>query len=131
MRDMTWDYLKPDLTNALERGDVDEALKVWTARWELATLQAAALCEVEVTPAMAGRAAGELAQDMSGDLPIPKQRAHLPLRVRQVRRTWSLMKSCLHEQEQAHTFLALVKASCVDWDDERVANPGSGTTATN
>eukprot|EP00971_Amphidinium_carterae_P289317 5744258-Amphidinium_carterae.1 len=111
MRRTEWHHLKCELDEALGNNNVNEALRLWTSRWELATLHGAALCEteVEITPSMAGRAHGEILVHPPAAPPIPKHRSHMPLKVRQIRRTWSLMKTCLMDHTKAVTFLELVR----------------------
>eukprot|EP00971_Amphidinium_carterae_P171473 3399050-Amphidinium_carterae.2 len=59
---------------------------------------------------MAGRALGETAAVDRSPSMATKQSSHLPLHIRQLRRTWSLMKNCLADQSRAESFADSVRA---------------------
>eukprot|EP00971_Amphidinium_carterae_P001506 30142-Amphidinium_carterae.1 len=58
---------------------------------------------------MEGRSRGEIGH--FDEQPVSRTTCHLPLAVRQLRRTWSMMKSWLLSSERANTFLERVNLS--------------------
>eukprot|EP00971_Amphidinium_carterae_P353015 6492797-Amphidinium_carterae.1 len=109
LAELDWVHGKDEFHDAIDNVRIDDALAIWTERWESATLYSAALNDVETTPAMTGRALGETLTTPRSPQ-VPATSAHLPLQVRQLRRTWSLMKSWLLSQDKLSTFLELAKS---------------------
>eukprot|EP00971_Amphidinium_carterae_P005665 112520-Amphidinium_carterae.1 len=109
LENMPWAYHQDELGRAMEAGDVDLALdsslEAWTERWEAATISAAEELEITVSEHMRGRARGEIAPLMTNTTQIPARSAHLPLAIRQLRRSWSMMREWLVESARADTFL--------------------------
>eukprot|EP00971_Amphidinium_carterae_P351913 6492335-Amphidinium_carterae.1 len=100
---MPWEHLQQQFQTAMLDEDVDSALQFWSERWEQATIQAADDLGIQTSIAMEGRAKGELAE-MVAPHPVATKNRHLPLELRQLRRTWSMMKTWLLEDAQATSF---------------------------
>eukprot|EP00971_Amphidinium_carterae_P171331 3396418-Amphidinium_carterae.1 len=90
---MKWDHSQDLFQCAMRDRDVDSMLQHWTDRWEAATIQAAENLCVKTTTSMEGRSHGDIGR--FGEQPISRTSCHLPLGGRQLRKTWSMMKSWL------------------------------------
>eukprot|EP00971_Amphidinium_carterae_P135488 2684577-Amphidinium_carterae.2 len=105
-----WTYRQDELQERMQSEDIDEALDIWTDRWEAATIACAKKLGIPVTEWMSGqsgRANGEIEPpEERGSNPIPARSTHLPLSIRQLRRTWSMMREWMVESEKATTFMA-------------------------
>eukprot|EP00971_Amphidinium_carterae_P008859 174759-Amphidinium_carterae.1 len=104
LQTLAWSYGQERLQLALLDEDVDNAFEFWSDRWEQATLKAAQKAGVHVSDAMTGRGNGELAPLFKPPT-VDKRGAHQPLPIRQLRKTWTLMKCWLMDDERATTFL--------------------------
>eukprot|EP00971_Amphidinium_carterae_P166459 3299057-Amphidinium_carterae.1 len=109
MQKLDWTTHGEAFNSALTRRDVNSALYWWTERWEQATLYCASMQGIEVSPHMIGRAKGEKATNEKPSVSVPVMNSHLPVRVRQLRRSWSSMKAWLDDSARAQTFLERVQ----------------------
>eukprot|EP00971_Amphidinium_carterae_P088854 1758399-Amphidinium_carterae.1 len=106
---LDWEHGKDEFKLAIDQHRIDDALMIWSKRWESASIYSAELNGLDVTRAMTGRAMGELRQQPL--LPqVPATSAHLPRGIRRLRRTWSMMKTWLLSQEKSMSFLALAQS---------------------
>eukprot|EP00971_Amphidinium_carterae_P342830 6482263-Amphidinium_carterae.2 len=106
---LDWEHGKEPFQLAIAQNRIDDALAIWSKRWESATIYSAELNGLETTRAMTGRAMGEVREQPLAPR-VPPTRAHLPLKIRQLRRSWSLMKTWLLSQDRTMSFLEIAKS---------------------
>eukprot|EP00971_Amphidinium_carterae_P145415 2881550-Amphidinium_carterae.1 len=88
-----------DLQTALEDKNVDEALRIWSWRWERLTLVAAEAAGFATMPGMEGRGISDAYEDAQ-QVPstnVNPQQAHRPIAIRQLRRSLNMTRTWLHQ----------------------------------